>query len=69
MLVLTRKVGERIMIGNGIVVTVTSVHRNQVRIGIEAPRSMPVLRAELMPNRAPPDASGPAAPPVCGSRP
>jgi len=69
MLVLTRKVGERIMIGNGIVVTVTAVHRNQVRIGIEAPRSMTVLRAELIPNRAPADAPGPAGPPARGSRP
>jgi carbon storage regulator len=57
MLVLTRKVGERIIIGDGIVVTVTAVHRNQVRIGIEAPRVMPVLRGELIPNRAPTDAS------------
>jgi carbon storage regulator CsrA len=58
MLVLTRKVGERIIIGNGIVVTVTAVHRSQVRIGIEAPRVMPVLRGELIANQAPPDASG-----------
>ncbi len=47
MLVLTRKPGERIHIGNGIMVTVMAVHGSRVRIGIDAPRETPVVRAEL----------------------
>jgi carbon storage regulator len=47
MLVLTRKVGERICIGEHIVLTVTAVESGRVRIGIDAPRSVPILREEL----------------------
>jgi carbon storage regulator len=47
MLVLTRKVGERILIGDEVVVTVLGVSAHQVRLGIQAPRSIDVLRAEL----------------------
>jgi carbon storage regulator len=47
-LVLTRKIGERIYIGDTIVLTVTAVDRGKVRLGIEAPTSVPVLRGELM---------------------
>ncbi len=47
MLVLTRKPGQRLMIGDNIVVTVLSVHGGQVRIGIEAPRSVSIRREEL----------------------
>jgi carbon storage regulator len=47
MLVLTRKVGDRIWIGDDICVTVVSVNRGKVRVGIEAPRAVPVRRAEL----------------------
>jgi carbon storage regulator len=47
MLVLTRKVGERICIGEDIVLTVTAVENGRVRIGIDAPRSIPILREEL----------------------
>jgi carbon storage regulator len=47
MLVLTRKVGDRIWIGDDICVTVVSVNRGKVRVGIEAPRTVPVRRAEL----------------------
>jgi carbon storage regulator CsrA len=57
MLVLTRKVREQIKIGNDIVITVLRVKGQSVRIGIEAPRGIRVLRAEL------PDAK-PAAPTV-----
>jgi len=43
MLVLSRKLGEKIVIGDNIVVTVVKIDRNQIRIGIEAPmRSWPV---------------------------
>lgn len=48
MLVLSRKVGERIVIGNNIVVTVIAVNGQQVRLGIEAPSAVPVWREELL---------------------
>ena len=48
MLVLSRRVGERICIGDGIVVTVVSTRGRQVQVGIEAPRHVPVLREELV---------------------
>jgi carbon storage regulator len=48
MLVLNRKVGERIVIGDEIVITVVAVHGQQVRLGIEAPPDVPVWRQELL---------------------
>lgn len=47
MLVLSRKVGERILIGDSISVTVVRVTGGGVRIGIEAPAELPVIREEL----------------------
>ena len=47
MLVLTRRAGESIMIGDDIVVTVIEVSRDQLRVGIDAPRSLPVHRKEV----------------------
>ncbi len=47
MLVLSRKPGERIMIGEDVTVTVVRIGPNNVRIGIEAPRSMNIVREEL----------------------
>lgn len=47
MLVLSRKKNERIIIGGNIVVTVVEVRGDKVRIGIEAPREMPVHREEV----------------------
>ena len=47
MLVLSRKVGERILIGDGITVTVVRITGGGVRIGIEAPPETPVIRHEL----------------------
>ncbi|MEX0936663.1 MAG: carbon storage regulator [Pirellulales bacterium] len=47
MLVLSRKVGERILIGDKIAVTVVRVAQGGVRIGIEAPPEWPVIREEL----------------------
>ena len=58
MLVLTRKLSESILIGEGVRVTIVRLEGGQVRLGIEAPRSVAVLRAEL---KARPDAS-PEAP-------
>lgn len=48
MLVLTRSVGERLIIGNGeVVLHVLEIRGNQVRLGIEAPRHIPVNREEI----------------------
>jgi carbon storage regulator len=47
MLVLTRKPGEKVVIGGGITVTVIEVHGDRVRVGIEAPEQVYILRAEL----------------------
>ena len=48
MLVLSRKVSEAILIGPDVRVTILKVERNQVRIGIEAPGSVTILRGELV---------------------
>jgi carbon storage regulator len=50
MLVLTRKIAETIHIGNGIVVKVISCGRGRVKIGIEAPTDVRVIRGELADN-------------------
>lgn len=47
MLVLTRRSGESLMVGDDITVTVLEVRHDQVRIGIDAPRSVPVHRREV----------------------
>lgn len=47
MLVLSRKVGERILIGDEIAVTVVRIAGGGVRLGIEAPKELPVVREEL----------------------
>lgn len=48
MLVLSRKVGERIVIGDGIAVKVTVVRGKSVRLAIDAPKDVKVLRGELV---------------------
>jgi carbon storage regulator len=47
MLILTRRVGETVMIGNDVTVTVLGVKGNQVRVGINAPKNVPVHREEI----------------------
>lgn len=47
MLILTRRVDENLMIGDDIQVTVLGVKGNQVRIGVEAPKEVPVHREEI----------------------
>ncbi len=48
MLVLSRKLNEKIVINGNIVVTVVKIDRNQVRIGIEAPGEVPIQREEIV---------------------
>lgn len=48
MLVLSRKLGEKIYIGDNICVTVMSIDRGKIRLGIEAPRETPIYREELL---------------------
>jgi len=47
MLILTRQIGENLRIGDDVVVTVLGVKGNQVRLGVEAPKSIPVHREEI----------------------
>ncbi|MBI2783228.1 MAG: carbon storage regulator [Porticoccaceae bacterium] len=47
MLILTRRVGETIVIGDDVTVTVLGVKGNQVRLGVNAPRDLPVHREEI----------------------
>jgi carbon storage regulator len=54
MLVLSRKLGEKIFIGDNICITVVDIDRGKIRLGIEAPRDVPIYRQELLPNGAPP---------------
>jgi carbon storage regulator len=59
MLVLSRKVGERILIGDQIAVTVVRINATTVRLGIDAPSKLVVVREEL---------TAPAAEPADGNR-
>jgi carbon storage regulator len=47
MLILTRRVGETLMIGDDVVVTILAVKGTRVRVGINAPKSKPVHRWEI----------------------
>ena len=47
MLILTRRVGETVMIGDEVTITVLGVKGNQVRVGINAPKSVSVHREEI----------------------
>ena len=67
MLIITRRQGEKIMLGDDVVVHVMEIVGNSVRIGIEAPRSIPVYREEIWnavrdENRAAADAAPDALP-------
>lgn len=65
MLILTRRVGESVMIGNDVTVTILRTKGNQVRIGINAPKNVAVHREEIydkINGGSPPAAvAGPAA--------
>src|SRR5579872_5307283 len=62
MLVLSRKVGQTIVIGDGIEITVVDMRGDQVRIGIDAPRNVPVNRKEIL--ARPAAVSGPPVAPL-----
>ena len=47
MLILTRRIREKLVIGENITVTVVGVKGNQIRIGVDAPRDIPVHRVEI----------------------
>lgn len=54
MLVLSRRCGERIHIGNDITITVVDVDRNKIRLGIDAPSHVGIWREEISPRTNPP---------------
>jgi carbon storage regulator len=51
MLVLSRKLGEKIFINDNICITVVDIDRGKIRLGIEAPRDVPIFRQELLPGQ------------------
>lgn len=53
MLVLSRKLGEKIFIGDNICITVVDIDRGKIRLGIEAPRDVAIYRQELLPAGSP----------------
>lgn len=55
MLVLSRRAGEAIQVGPDVRVVLVEIDRNKVRIGIEAPRGVPIFREELLPLDQPAD--------------
>jgi carbon storage regulator len=48
MLVLSRKIDEQINIGDDIVITIVKIDKNNVRVGIEAPKEVKILRPEIL---------------------
>ena len=56
MLVLSRKLGEKIFIGETLCITVVDIDRGKIRLGIEAPRDVPIYRQELLPLKSSPPA-------------
>jgi len=61
MLVLSRKLGEKIFIGDNICITVVDIDRGKIRLGIEAPRNVPIYRQELLPLQNQPRPDNPEA--------
>ena len=48
MLILSRKLGEKIYIADNITVTVVDIVRGKIKLGVEAPREVPIFRSELL---------------------
>ena len=73
MLVLSRKIGEKVVIGDGIVLVVKRILGQRVTLGIEAPQSVRIVRGELQRFDEPPGEKVPAAKRVrnelCAARP
>lgn len=53
MLVLTRKAGETIFIGDNIAVTISTIRGNQVKVAIKAPKEIAIMREELLEDNDP----------------
>jgi carbon storage regulator len=66
MLVLSRKVGERIVVGDKVTITVVRMAQGTVRIGIDAPPEMPIVREELMPEPGKEQSTVPMRPSLVG---
>jgi carbon storage regulator len=62
MLVLSRKLGEKIYIGENICITVVDIDRGKIRLGIDAPRNVPIYRQELLPLKAGAEGAAPSQP-------
>ena len=60
MMMLTRKIGEKIMIGDDVVITVVDISHGKARLGFEAPRSVNILRGELITRKEKQDAENQA---------
>mgnify|MGYP005643754411 CR=1 FL=1 len=67
MLILTRRVGETLMIGNDISITVLGVKGSQVRIGVDAPKEVAVHREEIFERINAEQGKAPDAPALQGS--
>jgi carbon storage regulator len=71
MLVLTRKTNQSIMIGDEIEVSVLAVSRDKIRLGISAPKDVPVFRKEVYESikeeQVPPDSASPDGNPPAGA--
>lgn len=59
MLVLSRKIGEKLMIGDDVVLTINRISGNRVAIGIEAPRDVRIVRGELSKHQVTPNGAAP----------
>ena len=66
MLILTRRVGETVVIGEDVTVTVLGVKGNQVRVGVNAPKEIAVHREEIFERIKREQADGEAIPPRAG---